>query len=413
MNAVRIARAVSGMLLAGAALPSAAGGLYVYDVDPVATHTSKAVWLNPAAMTLQQKPALDASAAVIIPVMKFDPGVATTGGDDGGNAGIVGAVPELSYVRPLGGNWWAGIAATGLFGGGVDYGDDFVGRYSVTEVELSGLGLVPSIAYRVNDAFSIGAGVSLTRSQLDQKIAFLNPGAADGQVHFDDLDDFGVQPFAGATWRLGPRALLGVVYRAEMDIELEGDVRFSNIAPNINPRPNFKRDARVDWTNAQTFEAGLQVALSERDIFSLTGSWEDWSVFKDNVIAIDVGNLADVRPITLNRNWKDTYSVGGNLVHVIGPQAFSVGIKYVSSPVDDADRTFDLPYDDYLRASFGYVFQPRGPLVYSVGAAVAFAGDAAIDQTFHRGSPLESRVAGEFDTNMVYMVGGSIRYNFE
>ncbi|MEQ8493209.1 MAG: outer membrane protein transport protein, partial [Gammaproteobacteria bacterium] len=399
--------------LVSAALPALAGGLYAYDANPADAHSARAAWLNPAAMTASEKPALEASAAIVVPVMKFDSDIATVAGDDGGNAGIVGAIPEFSYVRPLGGNWWFGFSAVGLFGGGVDYGDDFVGRYSVSEVELMGVGLVPSIAYRFNDRFSLGAGISLTRSQLDQKIAFRNIGAADGQVHFDNLDDFGVQPFAGMTLRLGPATTLGLVYRAEMDIELEGDVQFSNIAPNVNPRPNFEREAKVDWTNAQTVELGLEQALSERDIVTITGTWEDWSVFDDNVIAVDAVNLANVRPITLRRNWKDTFSVGANYVRLVGQQALSVGVKYVSSPVDDADRTFDLPYDDYVRINLGYQFAPRGAMTYSLGGSIMITGDAAIDQTFHRGTPLQSRVSGEFDTNIVYVVGGAVRYNFD
>lgn len=413
MNIVRFAPVFMGAVVASSALPAVAGGLYIYDADPVNTHSSRAAWQNPAAMTALAKPTMDASAAMVAPVMKFDPDIATVAGGDGDNAGIVGALPDLSYVRPLGGNWWLGLSAVGLFGGGVDYGDDFVGRYSVTEVELSGIGIVPSLGYKVNDAFSIGAGVSISRSQLDQKIAFRNLGAADGRVHFDNLDDVGVQPFAGFTLQLGPRARLGLVYRAEMDIELDGEAKFSNIAPNINPNPNFERDVKVDWTNAQTVEIGLEYAMTPTDILELSGTWEDWSVFDDNVIAVDTVNLANVRPVTLQRNWQDTYSIGGNYAHLFGHQALSLGVKYVSSPVEDADRTFDLPYDDYVRVSVGYVFEPRGRYTFSLGGAVMIAGDAAIDQTFHRGTPLQSRVAGEFDTNMVYVVGGSIRYDFD
>lgn len=413
MKYFRFAPALTGALLAASTAPAIAGGLYVYEADPVNSHSSRAAWQNPAAMTGMAKATMDTSAAIVIPVMKFDADVATVGGDDGDNAGIVGALPEMSYVRPLGGNWWVGLSAVGLFGGGVDYGDDFVGRYSVTKVKMSGMGIIPSLAYKVNDAFSIGAGVSITRSQLDQKIAFRNIGAPDGQVHFDDLDDVGAQPFAGFTWRFSPRAQLGFVYRGEMDIELDGKAKFTNIAPNVNPNPNFERDVQVDWTNAQTVEVGLEYVLTPTDIVNLTGTWEDWSVFDDNVIAVDAVNLANVQPITLKRNWKDTYSIGGKYVRLIGHQAVSVGVQYVSSPVDNADRTFDLPFDDYVKLSFGYVFEPQGHFTYALGGAVLFSGNAAVDQTFHRGTPLQSRVAGEFDTNMVYVVGGSVRYNFD
>ena len=46
----------------------------------------------------------------------------------------------------------------------------------------------------------------------------------DGKAKLEDLDDWGYQPFLGLTYAFSDRVMLGVVYRAEMDVDLEGDV---------------------------------------------------------------------------------------------------------------------------------------------------------------------------------------------
>jgi long-subunit fatty acid transport protein len=47
----------------------------------------------------------------------------------------------------------------------------------------------------------------------------------------DDLDDWGFQPFVGLTYRLSERALFGAVYRAEMELVLESDVKITDLGP--------------------------------------------------------------------------------------------------------------------------------------------------------------------------------------
>ena len=79
----------------------------------------------------------------------------------GGDArlGVIVGLAMLSAVT---------VAAT--MGGGVDYGSDFVGRYSTVKAELGAIAMAPSIAYKVNDKFSIGgviAGIGQYQSISD------------------------------------------------------------------------------------------------------------------------------------------------------------------------------------------------------------------------------------------------------
>ncbi len=97
---------------------------------------------------------------LLIPEIKFDSSIAEAGGKDGGNAGNVAAIPSFFAVKMLNDRTRIGFSITGPLGGGMNYGDDFVGRYGAQKIELTGLAVSPSLAYRVTDRLSLGWGVS-------------------------------------------------------------------------------------------------------------------------------------------------------------------------------------------------------------------------------------------------------------
>ena len=181
--------------------------------NPTNTRGADASWTNPAGMTGIDRQHILSGFQVIVPSVKFNAKSAENNailprrlgpvrGNNGGNAADAAPVPSFFYVRPLSDRLRFGLASTAPLGGGVDYGRDFVGRYAVRDVTLAGLALTPSLAYRMTDKLSIGAGVSVIYTTLDQSTA-IRQGAPspelDGRVKFEDLEDWGVQAVLGLT----------------------------------------------------------------------------------------------------------------------------------------------------------------------------------------------------------------------
>ena len=181
--------------------------------------------------------------SLLVPKMEFDSSVAEAGGSDGNNAGEIAAIPSQFLVTKLSDRTSVGLAITAPLGGAMDFGEDFVGRYVAQKVALQGVGISPSVGYKVNDQLAVGAGVSLIYTLFEQDVALNLPGPApDGKANLDDLDDWGYQPFLGLTYAFSDRTTLGVVYRAEMDVDLRGDLKFDGV-----PLPNDR--AKLQWDN--------------------------------------------------------------------------------------------------------------------------------------------------------------------
>lgn len=212
-------RIIAPLIALALVQPAEAGGFYVSELGTPgslgtagvanATNTfgADSAWTNPAGMTGVKQDAAVVGMQLIVPKVEFDSSVATGGGDDGHNAGVFSVVPSHFLVKTLSDNVKLGFSIAGTMGGGLDYGKNFVGRYAAYRAVLAGVALSPSIAYKLNDDLSVGAGASVVYTAFDEKIAVRQPGNANGSVHIDQIDDWGFTTFFGLTYRLSEKAL--------------------------------------------------------------------------------------------------------------------------------------------------------------------------------------------------------------
>ena len=391
----------AGFYIPEVGTPSSLGTGGVANVTNI--YGADSAWTNPAGMTALEEDRIFAGLQVALPKIEFDSSIATGGGSDGGNAGETAFIPSFFYLKNLSDSTRLGFSVTAPLGGGVDYGDNFAGRYETISASLEGIAFSPSLGYEINEQLSVGAGVSFIYTHFEQDIA-INPAlvptvdGGDGKLKIEDADDWGYQPFLGLTYRLSDRTLLGVVYRAEMDVDLEGDVKYRNLGA-LTPSTN---SVDIGWDNPQTLEAGLSYRLTDENTLFFNAGWQDWSAFSDNELAFTGAGVA-----TLERNWEDTWHAGIAFSRLEDRQGYTVGLSYESSPVDDGDRTFDLPVDELYRFSASYSGTSGRTLDYSLGGSLMMFGDTKIDNTVQG-----VRVKGDFDSNYILFLGGTLRYIF-
>ena len=137
--------------------------------------TRRTVLTNPAGMTRLEGQQFLLGTQMLYSNLKFSPSSGTSsalGSGNGGHAaGFDGFFPGggLFYTYSVSRDLKLGFAATGNFGAALKYDDDWVGRYYTRDVTLVGVSLLPSIAYRVNDQFSLGASVNAMYGRLQSR----------------------------------------------------------------------------------------------------------------------------------------------------------------------------------------------------------------------------------------------------
>jgi long-chain fatty acid transport protein len=389
--------------------------------NPTNTFDASTSLTNPAAMVhLPDENSLRVGFQVFAPMIEFDSSIATGGGGDGGNAGDIAAIPGLFYARKINEDLSFGASVSALMGGGIDYGDNFVGRYQATRAVLAGAGVTGSLGYRVNEKLSVGLGVTMVLTQFEQDVAInkamlcagpltCSGNTSDGKVKLEELDDWSPQYVLSLTYQLSDDWLLGAVYRSKVDVDLEGDLRTRNLSDiSLGPGPSLEQlltgNVKLSFDAPEVFEIGLRYQWKPDTLIFIEADIERFSQFSHNYMT--VSNTGSV--VFLDRKWDDTYRVALGVVRRKGSgDIISAGISYDSSPVDDEDRTFDLPVDEQVRFAMAYGRYGEEGLNYSLAAELIWLGDNAIDQVAQG-----VRAGGEFESSYMFIWSASVDYRF-
>jgi len=373
--------------------------------------------MNPAGMTRLDRSQMLAGMQGIYVDARFDTQTSGFGGGDGGNAG--GFVPSggLHYVHRVTDDFRLGITAGSYFGLGVDYGENWAGRYYTTEAEMMTFGVNPGAGYRVNNWLSLGAGFSVLYASLDQKVAVNNsavPGQAglpDGQIELEDDDvgygfNFGIM----VTPRDGTR--FGMTYRSEVDIKFKDAVSVKDSGPilqgllNASGISGSKMD--IEMTIPQAVMLSAYHQLTDRWAVMGNIGWQEWSKFGKQDLTL---RSTTSKTVTKDLNYDDTWHFAlGAQYRFANAWLWSVGGAYDTSPVDGADaRTPDQPLDRQIRMGTGIQYDWNKDVTLGVAYEYMDAGDAEINQ---EGGALQGPLKGNYETNEIHFFAVNLIWKF-
>ncbi len=388
--ALRRAAASSVVLLWSTAAFGQAGGLTFPEQGGPISGTSQAgqaavardastAWLNPAGLTRLDESQLLVGAQIVNLNVEFNPDPATTTtGSDGGNAG--GTFPGGSFYLavPISERVTFGASLTAPYGLPLEYKSDWVGRSFSTELDLLTINIEPSLGIKVSDWVSVGFGLDFQYADFEQKLIVPVVPEIEAAINGDSWE---VGASLGLLIEPSETTRFGLRYRSQMDHDLEGD---------LTTIGTLQTSASLTIPQSLTFSAYHE--LNERWTLLADAGWTDWSAFDRTVINISaVPFEADIP-----RNWKDTWNVGlGAHYRLTQNWLLMTGASYVSSAVDDADRTPDIPVDEQWRLSIGVENEMSGSFRWGATYTYADLGDNNIDTTNFAG-----RLVGDYDTSM-------------
>lgn len=393
-----------------------AGGLYLYELGTRDAGFAGAGWAaraddastlatNPAGLSRLTSGEFIVGLQPLYADIQFDPDANTTvAGDDGDAADWIPS-GGVYYGRPLNERWAFGFGVYGNFGSTLDYGTNWVGRYYVDKVTLQALAIQPTLSYRINDEWSVGAGVVGLYGIFDQRfrIRNLTPGAGDAGAKIKD-EQFEVTGNFGVLWEPSNGTRFGLQYLMEAKLGFSDDPSLKNVGPLLQQLLDNSGLAGGNLGLDLTYPNALMFSgyheLSER--WAMTGNlgWQQWSEFGkvDVVLAAE-----DQTSLTFDRNYDDTWHAAVGAEYRRSDRwRFSGGIAYDSSAVDDDDRTPDLPIGETWRFGFGAEYSGFRRVTVAGTYALLWSGD--LDMDVNRG-PLSGRVSGSYNDTAVHAIG--------
>jgi long-chain fatty acid transport protein len=400
-----------------------AGGIMLYEIGTDNTGLANAgaaaraqgpstIASNPAGMSYLPGTQITAGLQVLYGDLSFDRDADTNvPGSGSGNA--LDPIPGGSFfiTHQLDDHWSVGFGQYGDFGLAVNYDNNWSGRYFAQNASLLGVSMVPSVAYRFNEQWSVGIGVKAMYGMLQADTAidrspFGLTDRSDGQFKYKD-NDWGFGANVGVIYAPQPGTRLGLTYTSKVDLNFEDKLDVKGDGPALRRLDNA--NTQLDTTVPQTVTLSLFQQLDRQWALLASVNWQDWSEFGQVGVQVDT-SANNAQSTTIDANYKDTWHLSlGAQYQATQQLLWNFGVAYDSSAVSDSNRTVTVPMAESWRIATGATYALNKDTDVNVSWAMVWLGDMPVDQTK---TVSGSRISGQFDSAWIQAVTGNMTWRF-
>jgi len=296
-------------------------------------------------------------------------------------------VPYLYYTRKINDKLTVGVGMFASFGLATDYSTGFANRAGTETSEITTFTINPSIAYRINDAWTIGAGFDLLH--VEGRLTSRNPFT---QTRAIDIrgDDWGYGWNVGILHEMNDRTRFGLHYRSAIHVKVDGDATGTSV-------PGGKQDAVLRTDLPDTVELSAYHELNDQWAIHGDVIWTNWSRFHKIQPVVDG---LPTNALRVNTDWEDSYryALGTTYKHS-DDLTFRMGIALDESPVSTSKRTLRIPDGDRLWLSIGATIKLNDCYNLDIAYTHIFADSNTIRSTGNGGNEdlFNGKVGGDVD----------------
>ncbi|TNH84756.1 outer membrane protein transport protein [Aeromonas sobria] len=323
---------------------------------------------NPAAMMTFDKMAVSVSGTYIKPDVDVDGKVAGVVPASASGIAPAAFVPASYFIQPLNDQWAWGIGLFSNYGLSTEYDKSFAASAGAGDTSLITLNINPNIAYRINEQFSIGAGINAVygSAELNRYAGVLAPAlsrpTSQGGTGIPHSADKNISSLKGDTWGFGwnvgtlyevnENHRFALTYRSQVDLSFDGDFN--------GTRSGYKTvdgNLKLDLP-AQAEFAGYH-RLNQQFAVHYSVNWTDWSAFEE--LKATSSQCKDGICLQKDEKFKDStrYAIGGTW-YINPAWEARLGFAYDKTPIEAEYRSLSIPDSDRIWYSAGttYHFNP-------------------------------------------------------
>ena len=354
---------------------------------------------NPAAMTALEGTQVEAGATFIRPSQTVT--TVTPRGTVSNEAESKWWTPPNAYVtHQINDKVWAGLGVFSRYGLGIDFEDDWAGRYNCQQATIQSIDINPSLAVKVLDNLSLAAGFRAEWFEFELYRAlptgtpFVDP---DLQMNLKG-DSWGVGYNLGAFYQATDWLPFGLAYDSEIKQEVEGDY-------SVNHPLLSGGDGSGDITTPGILRFGASVKATEKLTVNAGVVYTMWSSYDELAIDFNPPLLGRVPSSVTKKEWDDVlrYQIGAEYA-LNDSWALRAGYIRDMTPDPDEHADYIVPANDrnLLSAGVGY---KQGDFFCDLSYTLLLIDDRDI-----AARPADGVLTGSFEDGDAHMVGLSFGY---
>ncbi|AVE04160.1 outer membrane protein transport protein [Pseudomonas sp. R11F] len=321
--------------------------------------------------------------------------------NNGGQGGFTAWLPTGFLVVPIGDRFAFGLSQVVPQGMKTTWDQNSKLRDFAVDTKIETVGLTGSLSFKVNDEFSVGAGLIYQRSQgfVSQNIdvlaaADVSPGL--GGTGFPTgvghslmrvkVDNSSVGWFGGIVWKPTLQDTLGLNYHAKIKNKMTGKYNIYTDAIGRNTMtnpigPNGETLVEMAYPGLKLFPDGAHAStqldipataavdwvhqFNDRWALGVSVMWTEWSSFQDLTLKSQGSTIVAI-PYNYKNAWMT--SIGGDY-KATDELTLRAGVAYDQTPTRNSTRDPRIPDGDRYFLAFGAGYDIKAVPGLSVDAA--------------------------------------------
>lgn len=296
---------------------------------------------NAASMMLFDKKQFSGAISFIEPEIDVKN---NTFGDSADDIAPSQVVPAFYYVNPINDKWAWGIGMFTDYGVATEYPSNFLAGDMSGHTSLTTFKINPNIAYRINEQFSIGAGLNFVyaEAELERNLGIAGPTAlnqpSSGTLIKMEGDTFGYGWNIGALYELNKDNRFSASYKSAVKLKFE-DGDFTDGTGALTGKPGSTSDADLEVELPDIVILSGFHQLNNQWAVHYSWQWTNWSKFTDLTATGNACVATAGTCFTKQEHYEDN-------------QRWSVGTTY--QPTDNLILRAGFAYDEQAGENIKY-----------------------------------------------------------
>lgn len=302
------------------------------------------------------------------------------------NSAEMGLVPNGYTTYQMSPNLWLGLSINAPFALSVSFPDAWAGRSYSGDQSIRSYNATPSIAYRINDWISVGAGI---------QIQYMNVNFTQGLGTTPGADltlrgrGYGFGGTAGITVTPTPTTSIGLGWRSQIDQNIHGAMLLPG---GLGFNVPFSTPGSVEATLKlpDIVSLGIRQWVSPQWTVMGTVEWSNWS----RIGTVTVNQLSGAPALVAGNAFRVPFQYDDGWFFSVGAEyrwnerlALRGGVGYEISPITDQVHKPALPDNDRFWASVGLSWAIAPFMRFDLAYTHLWIKDPNINITAASGNP--------------------------